>query len=186
MRNIGKFFGLLSLLAFFTFPALAQGPSVDVFGGYEYLHWGLSSGHLNMNGGEGAATLNLIPWLGLTADISGEYNNNGANGTTHLYTYLFGPTVYPLGHHKFTPFVHGLAGYGHVNVDIPGAGTLTDSGFTYALGAGLDWKLIPHISLRLVQGDYEQTRFFSGILSGAGFSGTQKSTRIATGVVIHF
>src|SRR6185437_15717325 len=137
-----KFLGLMAFFSFFTAPALAQNvPKFEVFGGYQYVHWGLSRGALNMNGFDSSATYNFNRWLGLSADISGAYNNSGSQGTTHIYTYMFGPTLYPLGHHRITLFVHGLAGDGHIHVFLPALPgipnseeTLTDTSFVYAAG----------------------------------------------------
>lgn len=185
-----KFLGLVALLAFFALPALAQNtPKLEVFGGYEYAHWGLSGGSaLNMNGFDASATYNFNRWIGLSADISGVYNSStpnspGPNGTTHIYRYMFGPTLYPLGHHRITLFVHGLAGDGQVKVSLPAGGgnpalTLTDTSFTYAAGGGVDATITHHIAVRLVQADYTQSQFFQDL----GFP-VQKSYRIAAGIV---
>ncbi|HVB58188.1 MAG TPA: outer membrane beta-barrel protein [Candidatus Acidoferrales bacterium] len=179
-----KFLGLITLFAFFATPALAQNtPKFEVFGGYQYLHWGLDGGALNMNGFDTSATYNFNRWVGLSADISGAYNNSGYQGTTHIYTYLFGPTFYPLGHHRVTLFIHGLAGDGHIHVDVPASGgfpgfTLTDTSFVYAAGGGADATINDHIAVRLFQGDYTQSQF----LQDLGFP-AQKSFRFAAGIV---
>jgi opacity protein-like surface antigen len=187
-----KFLGLMALLAFFALPALAQNtPKLEVFGGYQYLHFDLSGGALNMNGFDASATYNFNRWLGLSADISGAYNRNtpnpgGPDGTTHIYNYVFGPTIYPLGHHRITLFIHGLAGEGHINLSLPAltgvpnsAETLTDTRFVYAAGGGVDATITHHIAVRLFQGDYEQTQFFQNL---GGFP-AQKNIRIAAGIV---
>jgi len=182
-----KVFGLFALLALFALPAAAQDtPKLEVFGGYQYLHWDLSGGALNMNGFDASGTYNFNRWVGFSADVSGAYNNSGVQGTTHIYNYMFGPTLYPLGHHRITLFVHGLAGDGHIHVDVPASGgfpafTLTDSGFVYAAGGGFDATITRHIAVRLFQGDYEQTQFLQDQNLG-GFP-TQKNIRIAAGIV---
>ena len=186
-----KVFGLVVLLVSFTLPALAQNtPKLEVFGGYQYLHLDLRGSPLNMNGFDASATYNFNHWVGISADISGVYNGNtpnpgGPNGNTHVYSYLFGPTIYPFGHHRITLFVHGLAGAGHIHFFLPAltgvpnsAETLTDTRFTYAAGGGVDATITPHIAVRLFQGDYEQTQFFRDIGLPA-----QKNIRIAAGIV---
>jgi opacity protein-like surface antigen len=186
-----KFLGLMALFAFFASPALAQNtPKLEVFGGYQYLHWDLSGGALNMNGFDVSGTYNFDRWIGLSADISGVYNGNtpndpGPSGTTHIYNYMFGPTIYPFGHHRITLFVHGLAGDGHIHIFLPAlpgipnsAETLTDTSFVYAAGGGVDATITRHIAVRVFQGDYEQTQF----LQDLGFP-AQKNIRIAAGIV---
>ncbi|MHB8413063.1 MAG: outer membrane beta-barrel protein [Candidatus Acidiferrales bacterium] len=184
-----KFFGLVVLLISFALPAVAQNtPKLEVFGGYQYLHFDLSGGTLNMNGFDASATYNFNRWLGMTADVGGLYNSStpnggGPNGTTHIYNYMFGPTIYPFGHHRITMFVHGLAGDGHIHIYLPPSGgnpalTLTDTSFTYAAGGGFDATITRHIAVRLFQGDYEQTHF----LQDDGFP-AQKNIRIAAGIV---
>jgi len=184
-----KLVGLLALFVSFTLPAIAQNtPKLEVFGGYQYLHFDLSGSALKMNGFDASATYNFNRWLGMTADISGAYNGNTPNpggpaGTTHIYNYMFGPTIYPFGHRRITMFVHGLAGDGHIHIYLPPAGgnpslTLTDTSFTYAAGGGFDLRITRHIAVRLFQGDYEQTHF----LQDFGFP-AQKNIRIAAGIV---
>jgi len=184
-----KLVGLLALFVSFTLPAIAQNtPKLEVFGGYQYLHWDLSGSALNMNGFDASATYNFNRWLGMTADISGAYNGNtpnagGPGGTTHIYNYMFGPTIYPFGHRRITMFVHGLAGDGHMHIYLPPAGgspslTLTDTSFVYAAGGGFDLRITRHIAVRLFQGDYEQTQF----LQDDGFP-AQKNIRLAAGIV---
>lgn len=184
-----KLVGLLTLFVSFTLPAVAQNaPKLEVFGGYQYLHFDLSGSSLNMNGFDASATYNFNHWFGMSADISGAYNGNtpnggGPNGTTHIYNYMFGPTIYPFGHHRITLFVHGLAGDGHIHIALPAGGgnpalTLTDTSFVYAAGGGFDATITRHIAVRLFQGDYEQTQF----LQDFGFP-AQKNIRIAAGIV---
>jgi opacity protein-like surface antigen len=186
-----KFLGLMALFAFFALPASAQStPKLEVFGGYQYLHWDLSGGALSMNGFDASGTYNFDRWIGLSADISGAYTSNapngtGPSGTAHIYNYLFGPTIYPFGHHRITLFVHGLAGDGHIHIFLPALPgipnseeTLNDTSFVYAAGGGVDATITRHIAVRVFQGDYEQTQF----LQDLGFP-AQKNIRIAAGIV---
>jgi hypothetical protein len=52
----------------------------------------------------------------------------------------------------------------------------SDTSFAHAIGGGIDFKPVPLIGWR-VQGDFLQTRFFSG---------TQNNFRLSTGIVLHF
>jgi Outer membrane protein beta-barrel domain len=158
------------ILLLLTSAAAAQAPKGNVFFGYSYQRADLVSGNgVNLNGWEGALQGNLLPWVGIVADISGHY---GSDADASLYTVLFGPRVFvPVG--KITPFAHALFGAGHESLNAISA---SDTSFATALGGGVDYKLIPAVGWR-VQGDFVQTRFFSN---------TQNDFRFSTGIVLHF
>jgi outer membrane protein with beta-barrel domain len=182
-----KLFAVLALLAVSGIPTLAQdrGQDAPVFefgGGYTYRSFNVPfSPRLNMNGWNATAEYRVFPWLSAAADIDGTYKTQTDPDTTaigkdktHVYSYLFGPRIYPLGHHKFTPFVHALFGVGHSYVFLPAltdvgaaATTATENDFTYSIGGGLDISLGKHFALRVAKFDYEQTRFYQANSSGA-------------------
>jgi len=123
----------------------------------------------------------------VVADFSGEYGTAPVSSacpvlgpcpplsaSTHIQTFLFGPRV-SVSVAKFRPFVEALIGAGHVTENTSPFSN-SDTSFSYALGGGLDYHLIPLISWRL-EGDEVQTRFFGN---------TQNNVRISTGIVIHF
>jgi opacity protein-like surface antigen len=87
---------------------------------------------------------------------------------------LFGPRV-SVSVGKIRPFAQALFGASHVS-DSESGFSGSDTSFAYALGGGVDYRLIPLISWRM-QADWLQSRFFSN---------TQNDVRISTGVVIHF
>jgi len=86
-------------------------PQVEVFGGYAFLHPGVSADGTNLNlenvaGGWGAAaTFMLFHHVGLTADFGGHYHTFNLADTvhvggiefaginTHLGTVMFGPHI---------------------------------------------------------------------------------------------
>jgi len=171
--------------------ASAQVPSGNVYFGYSYMSADLvSNSRTSLNGWNGSIEGKVLPFIGLVADFSGEYGTspvanpactaviagscfpNGAS--THVQTFLFGPRV-SVSVSKFRPFAEALIGAGHISLS---ASPFSNSGtsFSYALGGGLDYHLIPLISWRL-EGDMVQTRFFSN---------TQNNVRVSTGIVIHF
>jgi len=87
---------------------------------------------------------------------------------------MFGPQVsVPIG--KFSPFAHALLGAAHVS-DTGDNISTSDTSLAYAIGGGLDYKLIKIIAWRL-QGDELHTRFFGS---------TQDHFRFSTGVVFRF
>jgi hypothetical protein len=90
------------------------------------------------------------------------------------YNFLFGPEL-SFKIHKFRPFAHALIGAGYISASFTGVST-SSSGFSDALGGGIDYHLIPLISWRF-QLEALQTRFFST---------SQNNVRFSTGVVVHF
>jgi opacity protein-like surface antigen len=154
-----KLLGLLALSMLATLPAMAQygGPRLEVNGGYTYTSYNApGASRVNFNGWDAGVAFNVNSWLGAAGDFDGSYAS--PSGTkVHLYTYMFGPRIYPLGHHKITPFVHGLFGGSHVS--IPSA-TFTDNAFGWEIGGGVDYSVGEHIAIRVGELDYEQTRNF--------------------------
>ena len=137
-----------------------------------------STVHVNTHGWEFSGNYKLTGWLGGVADFSGNYGStHGSN--LHLNTYLFGPQVsFPA---SVSPFAHVLFGAAHESLSNPGvtgiANLGTDTAFATAVGAGIDVKVIPFLSVRLIQVDYLATRFGSR---------TQNQPRASAGIVFHF
>jgi len=163
-----KVLGLFALLAFSGLPAMAQynSPVAEVGGGYTFRSFGFGSPNINMNGWNATAQFNVTPWVSAAGDFDGTYSNQGSGGNGWLETYLFGPRIYPLGHHKIAPFAHALFGGSHISINIPPSGggpfTVSDTGFAWEVGGGLDVGVSGHFAVRLGEFDYEQTRFFGG------------------------
>lgn len=140
-----------------------------------------STAHVNTHGWEASATFKPTRILGAVADFSGHYGST--HGTNfHLNTYLFGPQVSFPG--SVSPFAHFLIGVAHESSGIPfsvqpipGISLGTNNAFASALGAGIDVKVIPFVSVRLIQFDYLLTRFGSQ---------TQNQPRASAGIVLHF
>jgi hypothetical protein len=175
--------------------AQAQIPtSGNVFFGYSYSGGEVHSpGSLpatqsaGLNGWEGSLEGKFVPWVGIVADLSGQYGSRdlpvcqGTGCTAAMvkvsakrYTVLFGPRV-SISVRKFTPFAHFLVGAGHVT-DSGGGLSTSDTSLATAIGGGLDYKLIPAVAWRL-QGDELHTRFFGT---------AQDHFRFSTGLVIRF
>jgi outer membrane protein OmpA-like peptidoglycan-associated protein/opacity protein-like surface antigen len=145
-------------------------PSVEVFGGYAFLHPGVSAAGRDLNlenmpGGWGAAaTFNFAHHLGLTADFGGHYHTFSLADTvtvggiefaginTHIGTVMFGPHVEFRTSH-FTPFAEALFGLHRVAIaNVPGV--QPDNAFGLAVGGGLDAHISRHFDLRLAQLDF--------------------------------
>jgi hypothetical protein len=161
-----KILAMVIGLLFFSSVGLAQVPtSGNVFIGYSYARANFAGGGFNLNGWNGALEGKVAPFLGIVADISGQY---GSGVSQH--NVLFGPRVSTsIG--RIRPFAHVLFGVSHVS-----GGGDSDTSFGDAIGGGVDYKLIKAIGWRF-QGDLLQTRFFND---------TQNDFRFSTGVVVHF
>lgn len=164
-------------LVFFLFSVVASAqiiPKGNVFGGYSYNRFDLGGGsHSNFNGWDASLEGKVFPFVGIVADISGYYGTPSSINTKE-YNFLFGPRV-SMSIGKLRPFAEALVGATHVNSTFQGVST-SDTGFGYALGGGVDYKVFHAFAWR-VEGDFLQTRFFSS---------TQDNVRISTGVVFNF
>src|SRR5207245_11784015 len=76
---------------------------------------------------------------------------------------------------RFTPFVHGLFGVGHISASSSGFST-SDTSFAKDIGGGLDYKLIKGVAWR-VQGD--------GLFTDV-FGVSQDNFRFTTALVLRF
>lgn len=164
MRTIGLLF---AILFFALLPAAAQEEKVEVFGGYSYVRF--RPADINLNGWEASAQYKFKDWLGGVADFGGYYGSPGGIGTS-VHTFLFGPQVSLPS--RVSPFAHVLLGGAHFS-----AAGVGDSAFSMAVGGGLDTRVKPGISWRIIQGDYLLTRFGSQ---------SQNNGRISTGLVFRF
>jgi hypothetical protein len=175
-----KISGIVIALLLLGGVGLAQVPtSGNVFIGYSYNRANFAGNGVNLNGWTGALEGKVAPFLGIVADISGQY---GSGVSQH--NVLFGPRVSAsIG--RIRPFAHVLIGVSHVSgVGVSshiafsgdGGGGDSDTSFADAVGGGVDYKLIKLIAWRF-QGDLLQTRFFND---------TQNDFRFSTGVVVHF
>ena len=132
--------------------------------------------------GKGRSRGKFLPWIGVVADFGGNYGSaqsapipsGSSRVDAKLYTVLFGPRV-SVSVGRFTPFVHGLFGVGHISASSSGFST-SDTSFAKDIGGGLDYKLIKGVAWR-VQGDGLFTHVF-GV--------SQDNFRFSTGIVLRF
>jgi hypothetical protein len=167
-RKLSPLFGLAVLI--FLLPVAAQAQDkVEIFGGYSYMRVD-NSPSFNLDGGwEIAGQYKFGNWLGAVGDFDGHYGSPFGPSTS-IHTFLFGPQVSWPG--RISPFAHLLLGGGHVN-----SGGFTDNSFAWAIGGGIDARILPNIYWRVIQGDYLPTHFFGT---------TQDNGRLSTGIVIKF
>ena len=169
--------GVIMLLI--TSAAMAQeAPSVDLFGGYSYLHLntlGLDKG--NLNGWNSVATVNAREWLGVSVDVSGHYGSDVFPGNTlRTFSYLAGPQLTYRGGRAsaFGRVLFGMAQH-HKADSSPGATFAeTQTAFEFAAGAGGDLRIDRRLAIRLLQIDY---------LRSQTFGSTQNNLRISAGLV---
>lgn len=174
---------LLMLLASVT---VAQVPtSGTIFFGYSHYSTDVAPNRGGLNGWQGTLEGKIFPYVGIIADLSGDYgalNFKPLNVTcpttgcpthvsTHVTNVVFGPRVFvPIG--KFRPFAEAMAGVGHASTSGLGSSTSIAAG----LGGGLDYRLLRFVGWRF-EVDYIHTSLFS---RGQG------NARISTGVVFNF
>jgi opacity protein-like surface antigen len=160
-----KLYLLTAVLALSALPAAAQDhSSAEIFMGYQFTH---VQPKTNANGWNVSVAGNLNHWFGLKADFSGAYQSNFS-----AHTFMFGPVLTARQSETVQPFVHFLAGGAHFS---NGSST---SGFSMALGGGVDIKIHDNVAFRLVQADW--LPFY------ADSSWVDKSVRVSTGIVFRF
>jgi opacity protein-like surface antigen len=185
-----RLFGCFALLFVFSLPAKAQQtPSYDVEGAYLFRSfYPTNAPRFGTNGWDAAVEHNVRRWLGVAGDFTGTYRDLGVNGKTQVYTFMAGPRIYPFGHrHKLIPYGQVLFGAGYDRLTFPlNSGfpqtTFTSAAFAWAGGGGVQMRVASKWAIRLVEFDYEQTRFSNYPNQTLN---TQGNYRISVGVVYH-
>ena len=127
--------------------------------------------------------------IALKGDVSGHFGDFLTNVTPRTdlgqTLFLFGPQFRLRNGGRFQPFAHALFGVARVKLEndaIPG--DITDTGFAFALGGGLDVKgLGGKLAVRMVQADFVRTKLD---LLNTGDSTSSNNLRISTGIVLRF
>lgn len=190
-----KVLGLAALLALFSLPALAQGaldegtPKFEVGGGYAFRSWEVPPeaqppSRYSMNGWNANADYNVTNYLGLALDTTG--TRNDSNGNQAIYSFMVGPRLFPLGHHKLTPFVHAMAGLDRYTLYLPPADgedalNYVENRLAFDFGGGIDYSVTNRVAIRVGQVDYERTVFTVFTPPGG-----QNNFRFSAGILIHF
>ncbi|HUA01884.1 MAG TPA: outer membrane beta-barrel protein [Candidatus Aquilonibacter sp.] len=165
-----KLLGILALAALAAIPAKAQSWDTrgEVGGGYTFRMWNFDGSQYNSNGWNATVSYDVNRWLTAAADFDGTYSNQGENGSGWLETFMGGPRIYPIGHHKISPFVHALFGGDHASISVPDCDDegdsckYSDTTFAFEAGGGIDLNLTRHIAVRAIEADWEDTRVFGG------------------------
>lgn len=109
----------------------------------------------NIKGISGFADFELSPHLGLEADI--HYVAIVTPTDLAENTYEIGPRyVYHKGH--FNPYAKALVGRGDLVIQLSSdnPGRYSGSYFMYSIGAGLDFDLFHHLTIRAIDAEYQR------------------------------
>ncbi len=185
MKKLLVLLALLALAGVTGRSAMAQDSRVDVGGGYTYRSWGFPLARTNMNGWNATVSFNVNNWLTAAADFDGTYANadNGPLGADGwVETFMAGPRIYPIGHHKISPFVHALIGGDHASINIAGGGgSLSDTTLAFEAGGGVDVDVTKHFAVRIGEFDYEHTSLFGSL----GIA-VQNNFKYKAAILFHF
>jgi len=199
LRINREFALLLTIAVASTVQVMAQSPvqpasvkpRAELALDYSYLHSNApqgSCGCFNMNGGSATFAWPLGSGkFALAGDVTiahaGTVSTFGDNLT--LSTFTAGVRYLPpIKSRSFQPFGQVLLGLAHSSGTLvqganPGAAN-AGAAFAGNFGGGLDLRVNPRFSIRLVEADYLLTTFDNGT------NNHQNNLRISAGVVIHF
>ena len=153
-----KIFCSIALVVVTLQPTVAQDvPRAEVFGGYSW-----AGG--NFHGWNASVTGNITKRFGVVADFSGHYGSelDGVSIQEDAHSFLFGPR-FAFRRKRLTPFVYALFGATrfHESATISGHHISdSDTGFSSAVGGGLDVKVNDRVAIRAFQLDYFRPNFF--------------------------
>jgi hypothetical protein len=186
-----------------TPPKKDWGPAIpqwDISAAYSLLsYYPPTSARLTMNGFDGSVDYNIFRrWLAVTADVTGDFKGSAIivsqapviidHFSTSVYTFMVGPRIYPFGHaHKIIVYGEVLFGGGYTRVFQPpssGFGSFVQSslGPAYGAGGGIDYRLSRSWAVKIIEGRYEETRFFST----SGNATSQDNYRFSVGMTYRF
>ena len=164
---------LVLLVLFFLFLILARAQgAVEVFSGFSYQGLGrLPQATLgrNLSGVEIAAQFKFADWLGIVGDVDGHFGLHSTPASRSLNILARPQFSLPK---RISPFAQILVGYGHGYTN-----GIWDNSFATVLGSGIDMRIAPMFSWRIMEGDDVITKYFGGI---------EYNPKISTGIVLRF
>jgi hypothetical protein len=210
-----KLVGLFGLLALFIIPVAAQDtsappqdqaptaptepvrvkhryptPKAEISAGFTYRrYYAPNATTIGMKGGFASYDYNFFRWLGAEGEVLGVTGplkiSNQPTEDLHVFTVLAGPKIYPLGHHKLTPFGHFLYGAGINTTSVPpfsgyGGNASEVTVRAWQVGGGVDYYRWAHWGIRVIQVDYGVAKFLGGNVPNQG------SGRFSFGFVYRF
>jgi hypothetical protein len=178
--NLYRYALILSALMIPLATAAAQKPQLrnsDVYFGYSRtINDTFYQGTGGLNGWNGALHIHLAPFFGGEAEVA-QYGVGANSNIPRTTNVMFGPRV-TVKAMRIAVFAHGLVGVEHTaNSSSNGPeGGVSETGFSYALGGGVDLPLLP---------------FFAWRFSGDRISSTDSpaegtKARFSTGLVFRF
>ncbi|MGA8222607.1 MAG: outer membrane beta-barrel protein [Candidatus Acidiferrales bacterium] len=189
-----KLFAVFALLAISGISTLAQDrggegtPLFDVNAGYTFLRFqnppvAQPPSNTNYNGFNAGGDFNFTDWLGLALAVDGTYNTSQGVQTS-IYTYQAGPRIYPVRHHKLSPYVLGLIGVGTFH--FPTTVAPTETKLSFEIGGGAEYTVWKSVALR-GELDYQWTQFLHGESVIATLpANNQNNLKASVGVVFRF
>lgn len=118
--------------------ALAQeAQKGDIFVGAQVIH----AAGTTQPGFIGSATFNAAPMVGLTAQVSVV---RGFGGAATGYAIMVGPTIFPVGRKRVSPFIDALGGGAFAS----SGGAVSPGYFAFSLGGGLDASVSDRAAVR--------------------------------------
>src|ERR1017187_6107301 len=183
----------LCLLGTYASAQASVQPQDEIFGGYSWLH---PNGYADLNykvldivDGFNFSNTYYIPAdhnFGILMDGSGHMNGgtnpvNQANGKNQgtAVGYVLGGIQYKFHTDSLSPFVRVFAGGANLSPDCCGG---TRWNFAVGGGGGLDYRITPRFSLRLVQADYIYSSYSQ--IYPAGHPDGWNSVRLSAGLVV--
>ena len=161
-------------------------PKYDISAGYTLqIFTQPNTHHLSLQGWYGTFGYHFFPWLAVEAQATGDYRHQPFPGAdVSIYGAMAGPRLYPLfHHHKIEPWGHFLYGGAVFRSFFPAFGgfhsvTSTFDSRAWEVGGGVDLNFWKHWGARLIEADYERTRFNGNY--------NQPSYRLAIGFTYRF
>lgn len=140
--------------------------SFDVGLGYAYMsHPGSQSNRIGLNGADASVTIGLYPRLGIRADLGYVRAANvfGTPSHSDVLSFLAGPVFYPTTQRHVSTYIHALLGGARVSGPVPVTGEFLlrgwATGYAWAVGGGVDYRLSDSMALRSGV-DYMRTAYF--------------------------
>jgi hypothetical protein len=171
-----KFLILLPLLVVPVSAWAQDVPKVQVFGGYSnmWANANSSNNNFDLNGFAASVQENFNSWFGGVLDFSTHFGTE-SGFRTNTETISYGPVFSYRKHNGIVPFAHAMlgaerGGSNYLNISQP------ETRLAVLAGGGIDIKIRPTVSLRIVQVDYVMSRFSNS---------HQDNVRISAGVVFN-
>ena len=146
----------------------------ELAAGYEYVHFKSAPFSASLSGLHTDVTYYLRDWFGLEGDVVSAWGGDIFAARSKYVLYTGGARIgWGATTHRWSPWAHALVGGAHINPQTAAGGK---NGFAFQAGGGVDWKLVPRISLR-AEGDYVRTMLYSS---------SQNNFQVGVGFVLHF